>query len=284
MLSARLVAACVLQFAASGPQFSPPVLYGAIASTFGEEQAHVTSCMPAAFAAGTFIMAMPGSLFMERFGLHRSFIVGCIGVSVCTLAQVMSTGLVSLTVLHGAIGIFRAFCGDVAFVAFCTSWFHDQTSTAIAICFAAVGAGASIWTLTAANIASQFGWRAALAVSAVVQCTVALPLAICCMRDPPPSKLARQPSHVARHSSFNIDSASGLWWLTDPSVWLLLLVNVTVVFTSVAAHVLKPSTSHLASPRATSPPWSLLTPLTPSGCPSGVAVRREQPGHALHCR
>jgi MFS family permease len=230
----RLVAACVLQFAASGPQFSSPVLYGAIAASFGEEQAHVTALMPAAFAAGTFVMAVPGSLFMERFGFHRSFLVGCIGICLCTIAQVLSTGLMSLTALHGAIGIFKAFSGDVAFVAFCTSWFHDKTATAIAICFAAVGAGASLWTLIAANLAGTLGWRAALALSAAVQCTVSLPLAICCMRDPPPGRLARQPSHFARDTSFEVESAGTPWWLTDPSVWLLLLLNISVVFTSVS--------------------------------------------------
>ena len=231
MPSGRLIAACALQFVASGPQFSAPVLYGSIASSFGEEQAHVTALMPTAFAAGTFAMAVPGSLFMERYGLHRSFVLGCAGVCLCTLAQVFSNGLMSLTLLHGAIGVCKAFSGDVAFVAFCASWFHERTSTAIAVCFAAVGAGAALWTLAAAKIALECGWRAALAVSAAVQCSVSLPLAICCMRDPPPGKLARQPSRVARDSSHELETSSERWWLTDLSVWLLLLLNFTCVLT-----------------------------------------------------
>ena len=118
-LSARLLAACVLQFAGSGPQFSPPVLYGAIADSFGVEKAHVIATMPAAFAIGTFAFAVPGSLFMERFGLHRSFIFGGVGIALCAVAQALCSSFAQLVLLHGMIGIFKAFLGDVAFVAFC---------------------------------------------------------------------------------------------------------------------------------------------------------------------
>jgi MFS family permease len=229
--SLRLAVACVLQLSTCGPLFAPPVLYGSIAASFGVEQAHVTALMPAAYAVSTFAMAVPGSLFMERFGLQKSFLVGCVGICLCTLAQVASSSLLQLVLLHGLIGACKAFAGDVAFIAFCTAWFDEHTSTAIAICFAAVGAGGMVWTFLAAKVASALGWRAALALVAAAQCLIALPLATCCMREPPSGGLVRRPSRVARHSSHEAASAGPLpWWLLDRSVWLLATVSFGVVY------------------------------------------------------
>ena len=229
----RLTVVCILQFAGCAPFFVPPVLYRAIASSYDIEQAHVTALMPTCFAVSMVAMAIPGSLFIERFGLRRSFIFGWLGICVCTCAQVVCTSFLQLLLLHSAIGVCKGFAGDVAFIAFINAWFHEQTSSAIAICFAAVGAGAATWTLLAARLASDFGWRAALAAVAAVQCTVALPLAALCVRDPPPSRLVRQPSRVARPSALEPDSSHSdrrPWWLTDRSVWLLALLNFAVVF------------------------------------------------------
>ena len=134
--STRLAVLCILQLAGCGPAFAPPVIYGAIASSFGVAQAHVTALMPAVYAISMFGMAIPGSLFMERFGLRRSFFIGCTGICLCTIAQTYANDFLQLLLLHSAIGICKGFAGDVTFVASCNAWFHERTSTAIAICFA----------------------------------------------------------------------------------------------------------------------------------------------------
>ena len=67
---------------------------------------------------------------------------------------------------------------------------------------------------------------------------VALPLAACCVRDPPPSARVRWPSSVARKPSLDAAAeeepagcASLLpWWLKDVSVWLLAVLSASVLY------------------------------------------------------
>ena len=72
----RLSASCTLLLVLSGPILVPPVLYSAMAASAGVAQAHVTALLPAAYAVGSLLTSVPGSLFMERFGLRCSFVLG----------------------------------------------------------------------------------------------------------------------------------------------------------------------------------------------------------------
>ena len=231
----RLAASCTLMLALSGPILVPPVLYSAMAASVGVAQAHVTALLPAAYAVGSLLTSVPGSLFMERFGLRCSFVVGVALQAVFATAQVASERLWQLVALQAALGACHGFAGTVGFIAFCNAWFGESPSTAIAINFSAFGLAGVLWTPTAALVADRFGWRWALgAVAAVQWCSalpltaqlalslspglglvlvpglilslvpircVALPLAACCVRDPPPTTRVRRPSRVARRSS-----------------------------------------------------------------------------------
>ena len=138
----RLAASCTLLLVLSGPILVPPVLYSAMAASAGVAQAHVTALLPAAYAVGSLLTSVPGSLFMERFGLRCSFVVGAALQAVFATAQVASEQLWQLVALQAALGACHGFAGTVGFIAFCNAWFGDRPSTAIAIQFSAFGLAA----------------------------------------------------------------------------------------------------------------------------------------------
>jgi MFS family permease len=227
----RLAASCTLMLALSGSLLVPPVLYSAMAASAGVAQAHVTALMPAAYAVGSLTLTLPGSMFMERFGLRRSFVLGTTLQALFASIQVASVQLWQLVALQFAQGACHCFAGTVGFIAFCNAWFGEAPSTAIAVNFAAFGLAGVLWTPAAAAIAARFSWRAAIGAVAAVQWGVALPLAALCMRDPPPAAPKRRPSRVAReHGSGGADEARATWWVRDASIWLLALLSFCVLY------------------------------------------------------
>ena len=185
----RLAASCTLMLALSGPILVPPVLYSAMAASAGVAQAHVTALLPAAYAVGSLLTSVPGSLFMERFGLRCSFVVGAALQAVFATAQVASEQLWQLVALQAALGACHGFAGTVGFIAFCNAWFGDRPSTAIAIQFSAFGLAGVLWTPTAALVADRYGWRWALGTVAAMQWCSALALAA--LLAPSPSPILR---------------------------------------------------------------------------------------------
>ena len=99
----RLAASCTLLLVLSGPILVPPVLYSAMAASAGVAQAHVTALLPAAYAVGSLLTSVPGSLFMERFGLRCSFVLGAALQAVFATAQVMSEQLWQLVALQACL-------------------------------------------------------------------------------------------------------------------------------------------------------------------------------------
>lgn len=223
---------CLLLLILSGPMLVPPVLYDAVAEELGVAQAHVTAMMPAAYALGSFTLTMPASLFMERFGVQRSFALGVVGACFFTTAQAQCTRFWQLVVLQGAIGVSHCFSGTVAFIAYCNNWFGDQPSTAIAITFAGFGASGALWTPFAGFITSRFGWRAALMADAGVQWCVGLPLAVCGMRDRPAGAPVRRANRVVVEA----DGEGLAWWLMNRSVWLLALLSYAVLYVTYSVY------------------------------------------------
>mmetsp|Transcript_19631 Transcript_19631/g.32726 ORF Transcript_19631/g.32726 Transcript_19631/m.32726 type:complete len:420 (+) Transcript_19631:196-1455(+) len=228
--SGRLIVSCTLMLVLSTPVVVPPVLYSSIATSLGIAQAHVTALMPAAYATGSFALTMPGSLFMEHFGVRQSFVLGVTFQSIFVTMQILSLRLWQLVALQAALGMCHCFAGTVGFIAFCNAWFGEHPSTAISLNFAAFGLAGALWTPLAAAITGYFEWRTALACSAGLQWCVALPLAVCGMHDPPPASVVRRPSRVAREPSLELDRPMMVWWLMDGSVWLLALLSSSVLY------------------------------------------------------
>lgn len=226
----RLAASCTLLLTLSGPLLVPPVIYGALSDSLNIPQAHVTALVPVSYAFGSLVLTMPGSLYMERHGLHRSFVLGVVAQCLLASAQVASTRLWHFVLLQFCLGACHCFAGTVGFIAFCNAWFGEQPSTAIAINFAAFGVAGTLWTPVTAALATALSWRAALAASASAQWCVALPLAVCAMRDPPPTAPVRRPSRVAREPSLGDAADGAAWWVADGSVWLLALLSFCVLF------------------------------------------------------
>jgi len=230
---ARLACCCILLFTLSAPLLVPPILFGKMAADLHASQAHVASLVPAFFGLGCLLSSFPASLFMERFGVHCSFILGMLAQCVLITVQVASTCIWQFVAVHFLLGACSGLACNTAFIAFCNVWFGKQPSTTIAIIFSAFGVAGSVWSTGAAYIATNFGWRAALAVAAAAQWCVALPLAIFAMRDPPASASQRDPSPVARRPSLNEDDFP-MWWISDSSVWLLVLLIFCVLYVTVS--------------------------------------------------
>ena len=124
----------------SGPVLVQPLLYTAIASDLNIAAEHVAALMPSSYAVGSLLLMMPGSWFMERHGVHRSFIIGALCQCMAAVAQAFSAHLWQLVALQVLLGCCHCFAGTVGFIAFCNTWFgNDSPSTAISFNFAAFG-------------------------------------------------------------------------------------------------------------------------------------------------
>ena len=229
--ASRLATSACLFVVLSGPMLVPPVIYAPVASEMAAVPEQVAAFMPAAHALGAFVFALPGGIFMERFGLRTSFGIGTLLTCVFATLQAASTTLWHLVLAQSALGACHCLAGTVGFVAFCNRWFGNSgPSTAIAINFAAFGVAGMLWPPLAATLTTRLSWRAALMASAAVLWCIGLPLAAFGMRDPGAAAPLRRASSVARATESSSvaratesSSEAPAWWLRDHSVLLLAL-------------------------------------------------------------
>lgn len=170
---------------AAGVRSAPGVLIRPLESDFAWSRGQISLAI--ALSLVTYGLAAPFSARVtERFGL-RGMMLGFLTISGIGLA--LSTTIAQLWQLHLLWGIVVGLgTGGVATVLGATvanTWFTEKRGLVVGMTGGASSAGTLIFLPLLVFVTSEFGWRAALALLAVVMLAVILPLTFLLMRSRP---------------------------------------------------------------------------------------------------
>mmetsp|Transcript_7595 Transcript_7595/g.17751 ORF Transcript_7595/g.17751 Transcript_7595/m.17751 type:complete len:281 (-) Transcript_7595:618-1460(-) len=210
----------------NGVILMPPVLYSQIAAISHARPDDVAALWPACFSVANLLTALPAGLVMERLGVSRCVVVGTVGICAGTLVQPFLTSLWAFAAAQALLGMSHSLGGTISYIALCSMWFATHKATAIALTFSAFAVAGLIWPPLAAQLATHFGCRVALAVLAGVQLLIALPVAILGISDPPTSAYVDE----AASASLGWQLSRSAQWLRDWRVWHLKLMSFTAMF------------------------------------------------------
>ncbi|HEV7308479.1 MFS transporter [Ensifer sp.] len=162
---------------AIGAMFSLPVFLLPISRDTGWSVTGVSSAMTIGFLAMAFASIAWGSL-SDRWGARPIVLIGSVLLAVSLAAASLSTSLLAFQVIFGVLVGTATAAIFAPMMACVTGWFDTHRSLAVSLVSAGMGMAPMTMSPFAAWLVSDYDWRTALQIIAVVVAVVMIPAAL----------------------------------------------------------------------------------------------------------
>ena len=199
----QLAAAWLFFVVSAGVYHSPSTLLGGrcpnatLPCSLAEEFPDITPAalgwLPSTFLLVKGILALPAGFALERCGTGCCIRVGTVVLLITSALYAAAPAYWSLPLLYAGFGISYCVAGLAPLVVHANGWFdHGNKATSIGLLVTGFSTAGVVWPTLVAVIAQSHGWRVAALVLPGASLVVALPIAICCLRDGPHSSSQRR--------------------------------------------------------------------------------------------
>ncbi|MEI3852601.1 MULTISPECIES: MFS transporter [Ensifer] len=162
---------------AIGAMFSLPVFLLPISRDTGWSVTGVSSAMTIGFLAMAFASIGWGSL-SDRWGARPIVLIGSVLLAVSLMAASWATSLIAFQVVFGGVVGIATAAIFAPMMACVTGWFDTHRSLAVSLVSAGMGMAPMTMSPFAAWLVSDYDWRTALQIIAVVVAVIMIPVSL----------------------------------------------------------------------------------------------------------
>ncbi|WDZ79600.1 MFS transporter (plasmid) [Ensifer adhaerens] len=162
---------------AIGAMFSLPVFLLPISRDTGWSVTGVSSAMTIGFLAMAFASIAWGSL-SDRWGARPIVLIGSVLLAVSLMAASWATSLIAFQIVFGVVVGTATAAIFAPMMACVTGWFDTHRSLAVSLVSAGMGMAPMTMSPFAAWLVSDYDWRTALQIIAVVVAVVMIPVSL----------------------------------------------------------------------------------------------------------
>lgn len=165
--------------------FTPTTLMPLLVADFGLDLA--VSTLPIAVGKIAYVLLLvPGGMLVDIFGPRRCVIAGIAGLALfLTLYALLVSSLAHVITAHVCLAMVSSVSGVPVYSLFIAQWFEARVGLAMGFVLAGYSAAGTAIPTTLGPIATEFGWRAAMAMMASLLWIVGLPVATAFLKEKP---------------------------------------------------------------------------------------------------
>lgn len=158
--------------------FTPTTLMPLLVADFGLDLA--VSTVPIAVGKIAYVVLLiPGGVLVDLYGPRRCVIGGLAGIAFfLSCYALFARSFTHVLIAHVALATASSVSGVPVYSLFIAQWFRDGVGLAMGLVLAGYSAAGATVPAILGPIATEYGWRAAMACTAVVLWVVAIPVAV----------------------------------------------------------------------------------------------------------